>query len=88
MTPKSRNDQSGLTHMAVIGLPDQRWGEVGCAVIARKPGASLETDAVIAHCHGRLARFKIPKSVVFVDELPHNATGKVLKRILRQQIAS
>ncbi len=80
-------DLDAVAEVAVIGLPDQRWGEVGCAVIARKPGASLETDAVIAHCHGRLARFKIPKSVVFVDELPHNATGKVLKRILREQIA-
>ena len=64
-------------------MPDDRWGEVGSAVIVRRPGSAITADDVIAHCDGRLARFKIPRSVVFVDELPRNASGKVLKRELR-----
>ena len=75
-----------VAEVAVIGVPDPRWDEVGCAVVVLKPDEALDADGIIAHCQGRLARFKIPKSVVFLDELPHNATGKVLKRVLREQI--
>ena len=79
-----------VAEVAVIGVPDPRWDEVGCAVVVLKavvsPGEALDADGIIAHCQGRLARFKIPKTVVFMDELPHNATGKVLKRVLRDRI--
>jgi fatty-acyl-CoA synthase len=70
---------------AIIGVPNDRWGEVGKAIIVRKPGQSLEEGDVISHCLGRLAKFKVPQSVDFVDVLPRNATGKVLKRELRTQ---
>jgi fatty-acyl-CoA synthase len=68
-------------------VPDERWGEVGMAVIVRKPGLELAEPDVIRHCVGRLAKFKVPQSVVFVDALPRNATGKILKRELRAQFA-
>jgi fatty-acyl-CoA synthase len=70
---------------AIIGVPDERWGEVGMAIIVRKADQVLEEGDVIRHCLGRLAKFKVPQSVVFVDSLPRNATGKVLKRELRVQ---
>jgi fatty-acyl-CoA synthase len=70
---------------AIIGVPDERWGEVGMAIIVRKQDEELEEGDVIRHCLGRLAKFKVPQSVVFVDSLPRNATGKVLKRELRLQ---
>jgi fatty-acyl-CoA synthase len=71
---------------AVIGVPDDRWGETGKAVIAVKPGETLDEETVISHCLANLAKFKIPKTVVFVDELPRTATGKVLKRELRADL--
>lgn len=70
---------------AIIGVPNERWGEVGMAVIVRKTGQTIEEGDVIRHCLGRLAKFKVPQSVTFVDVLPRNATGKVLKRELRTQ---
>jgi fatty-acyl-CoA synthase len=70
---------------AIIGVPSERWGEVGMAIIVRKPNQPLEEGDVIRHCLGKLAKFKVPQSVAFVDVLPRNATGKVLKRELRTQ---
>jgi fatty-acyl-CoA synthase len=70
---------------AIIGVPNERWGEVGMAIIVRKPDQALEEGDVIRHCLGRLAKFKVPQSVTFVETLPRNATGKVLKRELRTQ---
>ena len=70
---------------AIIGVPNERWGEVGMAIIVRKPDQALEEGDIIRHCLGRLAKFKVPQSVTFVDALPRNATGKVLKRDLRAQ---
>ncbi|MBV9836098.1 MAG: AMP-binding protein, partial [Alphaproteobacteria bacterium] len=68
---------------AVIGVPNERWGEVGKAVLVLKPDQALTADEVIRHCLSRLAKFKVPQSVEFVEVLPRNATGKVLKRELR-----
>jgi fatty-acyl-CoA synthase len=68
---------------AIIGVPNERWGEVGMAIIVKKPGQALEEGDIIRHCLGKLAKFKVPQSVAFVDVLPRNATGKVLKRELR-----
>ena len=70
---------------AIIGVPNERWGEVGMAIIVKKPGQTIEEGDVIRHCLGRLAKFKVPQAVQFVDVLPRNATGKVLKRELRTQ---
>lgn len=75
----------GVAEAAVIGVPSDRWGEVGLAVIALKPGAELDRSAVQAHCAERLAKFKVPADIAVVEALPRNATGKVLKRELRTQ---
>lgn len=75
-----------IAEVAVIGVPDERWGEVGCAVVAVKEGQLLEAQTVLAYGRDRLARFKQPAHVVFVDALPRNATGKVLKYQLRQTV--
>jgi fatty-acyl-CoA synthase len=70
---------SAIAQAAVVGLPDPRWGEVPVACVVAKPGAPLDAAAVLAAFDGRLARFKHPKRVVFLDDLPKNAMGKVEK---------
>jgi fatty-acyl-CoA synthase len=74
-----------VAEVAVIGLPHERWGETGQAVIVVKEGESLAEEDVLKHCKDKLARFKQPSSVRFVVEIPHNATGKQLKRELRAE---
>lgn len=73
---------NGIVEAAVIGIADERWGQVGRAFIVRSPDSRLSANDVVAHCDGRLARYKIPREVVFVDQLPHNAAGKLLKQAL------
>jgi fatty-acyl-CoA synthase len=68
---------------AVVGVPDERWGEVGRAFVVLRPGAAAGADDLLGFLSGRIARFKIPKSVVFVDGLPRTGSGKVLKSRLR-----
>ncbi|MFH8843198.1 long-chain fatty acid--CoA ligase [Streptomyces sp. NPDC017868] len=72
-----------VAEAAVIGVPDARWGEVGRAVVVTRAGATVTEGELIAHLEGRLARYKIPRSVVLVPELPRNATGKLLKAPIR-----
>jgi acyl-CoA synthetase (AMP-forming)/AMP-acid ligase II len=74
-----------VTEVAVIGVPDAKWGEAVKAVVVRQPGSELDEAALIAFARDYLAGFKCPKSVDFVEELPKNAAGKVLRRELRQQ---
>ena len=76
---------SEVAEAAVIGVPHERWGETGKAVLVLKPECELSEHAVIAHCLQNLAKFKVPETVAFMDVLPRNATGKVLKRTLRDQ---
>lgn len=71
----------------VIGVPDPKWVEVGKAIIALKPGASLTEDQVKAHCKAKLAGYKVPKHIEFVPALPRNATGKIDKPRLREQFS-
>ena len=78
----------GIADAAVLGVPDERWGEVGAAFVVLAPGAALTQDDVIAACRERLARFKVPASVRFVDELPRSGMNKVLKDELRAQLES
>lgn len=72
---------------AVIGVPDERWGERPLAVVALVDGAAFEPDAILAHCRAKLAGFKVPKSVVLRERLPRNPSGKILKRVLREELA-
>lgn len=71
----------GISQVYAVGVVDDRWGEIGCAVVVRAPGADLTADDVINHAKAGLARFKVPKRVVFLspDSLPTTATGKVQK---------
>ncbi len=73
-----------VSEVAVIGVPHPRWVEAVVAVVVVKPGQALDEDAVLTHCASHLASFKSPKRVVFVDELPKNPSGKLLKRELRR----
>ncbi|CCH78215.1 AMP-dependent synthetase and ligase [Nostocoides japonicum T1-X7] len=72
-----------VTEVAVIGLPDERWGERVVAVVVRSEGSSLGADDLMEWIRDRIARYKSPKQVEFIEVLPRNATGKILKRDLR-----
>ncbi|MFJ9562851.1 AMP-binding protein [Streptomyces fuscichromogenes] len=76
-----------ISQAYAVGIPDERWGEIGCACVVRAPGAHIEADEVIALCREKLARFKVPRHVLFVEaaELPTTPTGKVQKYLLARQ---
>ena len=71
---------------AVFGCPDAEWGEIVVAAIIRRDGAPAEAAGISAFCRERLATYKVPRRVVFVDELPSNALGKVQKAKLREAL--
>ena len=74
-----------VREVAVIGVPDNEWGESVKAVIEVKPGAKVTEQEIKAFCRERIADFKAPKSVDFVSELPKSPYGKTLKRVLRDE---
>lgn len=76
---------AGVADVAVLGRPDPKWGEVGLAVVVPRQPEMLTAQDVLAFCDGKLARYKIPKSVVFADVLPRNAMGKVVKATLYER---
>jgi len=76
---------AGVAESAVIGIPDERLGEVGKAYVVSRPGYALTEADVIAHCRERLANFKVPRQVEFRAELPRNPAGKPLKRVLKEE---
>jgi HIP---CoA ligase len=75
----------GVAESAVVGVPDGRLGEVGRAYVVSRVGQALSQDAVIDFCRQRLANYKVPRQVMFRDALPRNPSGKVLKRLLRNE---
>jgi acyl-CoA synthetase (AMP-forming)/AMP-acid ligase II len=78
---------AGVAESAVIGVPDARLGEVGRAYVVPRPGCVLDAAQVLSFCRERLANYKVPRQVVFRDDLPRNPSGKTLKRLLREEPA-
>jgi acyl-CoA synthetase (AMP-forming)/AMP-acid ligase II len=76
-----------IADVAVIGYAHEKWGEAVKAIVVVKQGEQLTEEELIQWCQGRIARFKIPKKVVFTEAIPRTPTGKILKRVLREQFA-
>jgi fatty-acyl-CoA synthase len=76
-----------VAEVAVIGVPDQRWGEAVLAVVVPRPGCTVTLDVVREHCFGKIGGFKIPKRLEILNVLPRNGAGKILKHVLRKQFS-
>jgi len=74
-----------IAETAVVGIKDEKWGEVGLAVIVLKQGKKLSSENIKEYLKHKLARFKIPKQIIFIDKLPRNAAGKVLKNVIKEK---
>lgn len=77
----------GVLEVAVVGVPDDHWGEVVCAAVVTRPGVPIDAEQVIDVSRQHLASYKKPRHVVFVESLPRNTSGKVMKHLLREQVA-
>src|SRR5690242_2601806 len=77
-----------VQQVAVVGLPDERLGEVAVAYVQLREGGSLDEDGVIDHCQGKIASFKLPRHVVFVEAFPMTESGKIMKAELRKDAKS
>jgi fatty-acyl-CoA synthase len=79
------HEHPAVADAAVVGMPDERWGEVGLAAVVPRPGRSADEAELLAFCRGRLAAFKAPRSIRFTEELPRSPSGKLIKRELRER---
>jgi fatty-acyl-CoA synthase len=79
-------EHQAVLEVAVVGRPDDRWGEVPVAFVALRAGDTATADELVEHCRARLAKYKVPKDVTFIEALPRNPSGKVLKRELRTRV--
>ena len=75
-----------IAEVAILGVPDRVWGEIGVAVVVPRAGAALDEAAVLAWVEGKVARYKLPRRVFFWDELPKSAYGKITKKIVREEL--
>jgi len=78
-------ENEAVADAALIGHPDEKWGEVGLMIVALKQGHSTSAEELLEHCQGKLARYKIPKRVKFIEDLPYSPYGKVIKDELRRR---
>jgi acyl-CoA synthetase (AMP-forming)/AMP-acid ligase II len=76
----------GIREVAVVGGPSDQWGEELIAIVSRTPGADVTAEDIIERCRERLARYKVPKQVRIVEELPKGGTGKILKRVVKEEL--
>jgi long-chain acyl-CoA synthetase len=77
-----------VAEAAAIGVKDETWGEIVCAIVALRSGSTATADEIIATCREHLGGFQVPRRVEFVDALPKNVSGKILKRDLRERFAT
>ncbi|CKT92143.1 chain-fatty-acid-CoA ligase [Mycobacterium tuberculosis] len=77
----------GVSEVAVIGLPDEKWGEIAAAIVVADQNEVSEQQ-IVEYCGTRLARYKLPKKVIFAEAIPRNPTGKILKTVLREQYSA
>jgi acyl-CoA synthetase (AMP-forming)/AMP-acid ligase II len=80
-------EHDSVLEAAVVGRPDGRWGEVPVAFVVLHQDKTVTAEVLLAHCHSQLARYKVPKEIAFLDALPRNPSGKVLKRDLRGRVS-
>lgn len=78
----------GIKDMAVVGKPDDHWGEIVAAFVVPQPGVEIDAESIQAYCAGRMAGYKIPALIFFRDKIPRNPTGKILKKELRNELMS
>jgi acyl-CoA synthetase (AMP-forming)/AMP-acid ligase II len=77
----------GVAEAAVVGIPDENWGERLAAVIVARPDCDVTVDEIAAYCREHLGGYKVPRDIFFVDELVRNPAGKVMKRTIREQLS-
>jgi fatty-acyl-CoA synthase len=77
-----------VAQCAVVGVPDERWGEAGVAVVVARAGRHVSDSELLEHCRGRLARYKVPRAIIFREALPISAAGKILKRELQAELSA